>query len=92
MGCFGLGAIMLGVLAFGGTQDVSWVIVFSTLSYGLIGSIAAVVYLYTPEYLSDPDARDRNGCRYFMAPDRFGDRTGAHRLYAGQRRGRLGYS
>ena len=26
-----------------------WVIVFSTLSYGLIGSIAAAVYLYTPE-------------------------------------------
>ena len=49
MGCFGLGAVLLGVLAFGGTQDVSWVIVFSTLSYGLIGSIAAVVYLYTPE-------------------------------------------
>jgi putative MFS transporter len=49
MGAFGLGAVMLGVLAFGGTQDVSWVIVFSTLSYGLIGSIAAVVYLYTPE-------------------------------------------
>ncbi len=49
MGAFGLGAAMLGVLAFGGTQDVSWVIVFSTLSYGLIGSIAAVVYLYTPE-------------------------------------------
>jgi MFS transporter, putative metabolite:H+ symporter len=49
MGCFGLGAVMLGVLAFGGTQDVTWVIIFSTLSYGLIGSIAAVVYLYTPE-------------------------------------------
>jgi MFS transporter, putative metabolite:H+ symporter len=49
MGAFGLGAVLLGVLAFGGTQDVSWVIVFSTLSYGLIGSIAAVVYLYTPE-------------------------------------------
>jgi putative MFS transporter len=49
MGCFGLGAVLLGVLAFGGTKDVSWVIVFSTLSYGLIGSIAAVVYLYTPE-------------------------------------------
>jgi MFS transporter, putative metabolite:H+ symporter len=49
MGAFGLGVVMLGVLAFGGTQDVSWVIVFSTLSYGLIGSIAAVVYLYTPE-------------------------------------------
>jgi MFS transporter, putative metabolite:H+ symporter len=49
MGAFGLGAVLLGVLAFGGTQDVSWVIVFSTLSYGLVGSIAAVVYLYTPE-------------------------------------------
>jgi MFS transporter, putative metabolite:H+ symporter len=49
MGTFGLGAVMLAVLAIGGTHDVSWVIVFSTLSYGLIGSIAAVVYLYTPE-------------------------------------------
>jgi putative MFS transporter len=49
MGAFGLGAVFLSVLAFGGTQNVSWVIVFSTLSYGLIGSIAAVVYLYTPE-------------------------------------------
>ena len=49
MGAFGCGAVMLAVLAFGGTQEVSWVIVFSTLSYGLIGSIAAVVYLYTPE-------------------------------------------
>ncbi len=49
MGAFGCGAVLLSVLAFGGTQDVSWVIVFSTLSYGLIGSIAAVVYLYTPE-------------------------------------------
>jgi MFS transporter, putative metabolite:H+ symporter len=49
IGAFGLGAVLLGVLAFGGTQDVSWVIVFSTLSYGLVGSIAAVVYLYTPE-------------------------------------------
>jgi MFS transporter, putative metabolite:H+ symporter len=49
MGAFGLGAVMLGVLGFGGTQDVSWFFVLSTLSYGLIGSIAAVVYLYTPE-------------------------------------------
>jgi putative MFS transporter len=49
MGAFGCGAVMLGVLALGGTQEVSWVVVFSTLSYGLIGSIAAVVYLYTPE-------------------------------------------
>ena len=49
MGAFGFGAVLLSVLAFGHTQDVSWVIVFSTLSYGLVGSIAAVVYLYTPE-------------------------------------------
>jgi putative MFS transporter len=49
MGAFGVGAVMLTVLALGGTQDVSWVVIFSTLSYGLIGSIAAVVYLYTPE-------------------------------------------
>jgi putative MFS transporter len=49
MGAFGAGAVLLTLLALGGTQDVSWVIVLSTLSYGLIGSIAAVVYLYTPE-------------------------------------------
>jgi putative MFS transporter len=49
MGAFGLGAVTLGILGLGGTQEVSWVIVFSTVGYGLIGSIAAVVYLYTPE-------------------------------------------
>jgi len=49
IGAFGLGAVTLGILGLGGTQDVSWFIVLSTLSYGLIGSIAAVVYLYTPE-------------------------------------------
>jgi MFS transporter, putative metabolite:H+ symporter len=49
MGAFGLGAVMLGVLGFGGTRDIFWFILLSTLSYGLIGSIAAVVYLYTPE-------------------------------------------
>jgi len=49
MGAFGLGAVLLAVLAFGGTEHVSWVIVLATLSYGLIGSINAVVYLYTPE-------------------------------------------
>src|SRR5580698_6189198 len=49
MGAFGCGAVTLGILGLGGTQDVSWVIVFSTVGYGLIGSIAAVVYLYTPE-------------------------------------------
>ena len=49
IGAFGFGAVLLGVLAFGGSQHVSWVIVLATLSYGLIGSINAVVYLYTPE-------------------------------------------
>jgi putative MFS transporter len=49
MGAFGLGAVLLAMLGFGGAQQVSWVIVLSTLSYGLIGSINAVVYLYTPE-------------------------------------------
>jgi MFS transporter, putative metabolite:H+ symporter len=49
MAAFGVGAVMLGLLALGGAREVSWVIVFSTLAYGLIGSIAAVVYLYTPE-------------------------------------------
>jgi MFS transporter, putative metabolite:H+ symporter len=49
MGAFGLGAVTLGILGFGGAQDVSWLIVLGTVSYGLIGSIAAVVYLYTPE-------------------------------------------
>jgi putative MFS transporter len=49
MGAFGLGAVTLGILGFGGAQDVSWLIVLGTISYGLIGSIAAVVYLYTPE-------------------------------------------
>jgi MFS transporter, putative metabolite:H+ symporter len=49
MGAFGLGAVSLGILGLGGTQDVSWLIVLGTISYGLIGSIAAVVYLYTPE-------------------------------------------
>jgi putative MFS transporter len=49
MGAFGLGGLLLAALALGGSQHVSWVIVLATLSYGLIGSINAVVYLYTPE-------------------------------------------
>jgi putative MFS transporter len=49
MSTFALGAILLSVLAFANDQPVAWVIVLSTLSYGLIGSNNAVVYLYTPE-------------------------------------------
>jgi putative MFS transporter len=48
-GAFGLGGLLLAGLAFAGSTEVFWVIVISTLSYGLIGSINAVVYLYTPE-------------------------------------------
>ncbi len=49
MGAFGLGAVLMLILAFGFTADVTMVIVLATLSYGLIGSVNAVVYLYTPE-------------------------------------------
>ena len=49
MGAFGLGAVTLAILGLGGAREVSGLIVLGTLSYGLIGSIAAVVYLYTPE-------------------------------------------
>ena len=49
MGAFGGGAVLFAVLAFGGTGDVTLVMIFATLGYGLIGSINAVLYLYTPE-------------------------------------------
>ena len=91
MGCFGLGAVMLGVLAIrrhaGGVVGDCF---FSTLSYGLVGSIAAVgaLSVYARD-LSDPDARDRNRCRYLVAPDRFGDRADADRIHARQGRRRF---
>jgi len=49
MGAFGLGGVLMAILAFGFTADVAMVMVLATLSYGLIGSVNAVVYLYTPE-------------------------------------------
>ena len=49
MGAFGLGAVLMGALAWLFTGDVTMVIILATLSYGLIGSINAVLYLYTPE-------------------------------------------
>ena len=49
VGAFGGGAALFGALAFGGLSSVTWVVVLSTLGYGLIGSINAVLYLYTPE-------------------------------------------
>ncbi len=49
MAAFGLGAVLMGTLAGLFTGDVTMVIILATLSYGLIGSINAVLYLYTPE-------------------------------------------
>ena len=47
--CFLAGGIGLATLAFRGAQNVTNVIILATLSYGIIGSINAVLYLYTPE-------------------------------------------
>ena len=49
VGSFIAGALLLGTLALGGTKDLTLVMLLATLAYGVIGSIAAVLYLYTPE-------------------------------------------
>ena len=46
---FLIGAALLAVLGLGGYANLTVVIVLTTVAYGLIGSIAAVLYLYTPE-------------------------------------------
>jgi len=46
---FVLGAVMLGLLGGFGSQSVIWLMIFGTLSYAIIGSTNAVLYLYTPE-------------------------------------------
>jgi putative MFS transporter len=46
---FCIGAVMLAGLGLYGAHSVDSVIVFATLSYGIVGSTAAVLYLYTPE-------------------------------------------
>lgn len=43
------GGAALAVLGLAGAQNVAVVIILATLSYGVIGSINAVLYLYTPE-------------------------------------------
>jgi putative MFS transporter len=43
------GGTALAVLGLTGAQNVNQVMVLATLSYGTIGSINAVLYLYTPE-------------------------------------------
>jgi putative MFS transporter len=43
------GAALLGILGFLASESVPSVMILATLSYGLIGSTNAVLYLYTPE-------------------------------------------
>jgi putative MFS transporter len=47
--CFIAGAALLAALGLFASESVTAVIVLVTLSYGIIGSINAVLYLYTPE-------------------------------------------
>jgi putative MFS transporter len=47
--CFVLSALLLGMLGLAGLLSVPSVIILATLSYGIIGSANAVLYLYTPE-------------------------------------------
>jgi len=47
--CFAAGGVPLAILGFAGAQNVGSVMILATLSYGIIGSVNAVLYLYTPE-------------------------------------------
>lgn len=46
---FTIGGVLLAALAFGAKDNLMMVIVLATLAYGIVGSINAVLYLYTPE-------------------------------------------
>jgi MFS transporter, putative metabolite:H+ symporter len=46
---FCVAAVLFACLRLFGAHDVWSVMVLATLSYGIVGSIAAVLYLYTPE-------------------------------------------
>jgi MFS transporter, putative metabolite:H+ symporter len=46
---FLMGGACLAILGISGTRSVTAVVVLCTLSYGIIGSANAVLYLYTPE-------------------------------------------
>jgi putative MFS transporter len=48
-GCFVLGGLLLVPLGVFGADDVTEVMVFVTLSYGIMSTINTVLYLYTPE-------------------------------------------
>jgi putative MFS transporter len=47
--CFSLGAVLLAILGLAGSDSVTRVMILATASYGIVGSINAVLYLYTPE-------------------------------------------
>ncbi len=47
--CFVVGAALLGTLGVSGAHGVLAVVIVCTLSYGVLGSANAVLYLYTPE-------------------------------------------
>ena len=47
--CFVVGAALLFSLGFFGAGSVTAVIALVTLSYGIVGSVNTVLYLYTPE-------------------------------------------
>jgi len=46
---FVCGGLMLGLLGLTGAESVVALLILGTLSYGIIGSTNAVLYLYTPE-------------------------------------------
>jgi MFS transporter, putative metabolite:H+ symporter len=47
--CFLAGAALLAILGFVGATSVASVMILATISYGIVGSVNAVLYLYTPE-------------------------------------------
>ena len=47
--CFAAGSALLAVLGLLAAQSVAAVVLLVSLSYGIVGSVNAVLYLYTPE-------------------------------------------
>jgi MFS transporter, putative metabolite:H+ symporter len=49
IGAFVIGAALLVILGLAGGHNVARVVILATLSYGIVGTANAVLYLYTPE-------------------------------------------
>jgi MFS transporter, putative metabolite:H+ symporter len=47
--CFVVGGVLLAILGLAGSRSVTSVMILATVSYGIVGSVNAVLYLYTPE-------------------------------------------